>query len=399
LWITEVMAKKGITGSSYFDQVRSYNDTLREAFDADWAFTVFVVDSSNDSDNRLADGYFAYAYLGGPFAVLASGVNGYGPDNLDTVAAHEIGHIFMALDQYYSAQQACTRMSGYLGVENQNSQYGDCASDVAGIMRSQTSPYRTGAIDEYARGQIGWRDSDGDGILDPMDTALIVPSADYVTDPEQPNVLTFTGTVQDNPYPSPLRRSTTINSIMQVHYRVEDGPWTDVQPDDGAFDTYAESFTFTTPPLPTGDLTVELRVFDSAGNELVQPLDSVSVVDPVDSVLDTTLTRLEQHSEGGQVTQVIYNGQGTSSASHVAGVYYRIDQAPWQPLAAEDGAFDEPQEDFTFIVDVTALSLGAHQVQAYSVDGEGNVETSPASDIISVQALLQYLFLPILKSP
>jgi hypothetical protein len=399
LWITEVMTKKGITGSSYFDQVRSYNNTLREAFDADWAFTVFVVDSSNDSDNRLTDGYFAYAYLGGPFAVLASGANGYGPDNLDTVAAHEIGHIFMALDQYYSAYQACTRRSGYLGVENQNSQYGDCASDTASIMRGQPSPYRTGAIDEYARGQIGWRDSDGDGILDPMDTALSVSSADYVTDPEQPNVLTFTGRVQDDPYPSPLRRSTTINSIVQVQYRVLDGPWTDAQPDDGAFDTYTESFTFTTSPLPTGDLTVELRVFDSAGNEVVQPVDTVSVVDPVDSILDTKLTRLEQHSQGGEVTQVIYSGQVTSSASHVASVYYRIDQEDWQPLAAEDGAFDEPQEDFTFTVDVTALGPGAHQVQAYSVDGEGNVETSPASDVISVQAAPQYFFLPFLTSP
>jgi hypothetical protein len=396
LWITEVMIKKGITGFAYFDQVRDYNNSLREAYDADWAFTVFVVDSSNDSDNRLTDSYFAYAYLGGPFAVLISGANGYGPANLDAVAAHEIGHIFMALDQYYAAYQTCTRTSGYLGVENQNSQFGECASDSTSIMRGHTSPYQTGAIDDYARGQIGWRDSDGDGILDPMDTLLSVLSADYVPPPEQPNVLTFTGRVRDDPYPSPLRRSTTINSIEQVQYRVAGAPWLDAQPDDGAFDTYTEGFSFTTPALPTGDLTVELRVIDSAGNELVQPIDNVSVVDPVDTILDTTLTRLEQYSEGGEVTQVIYSGQGTSSASFVAGAYYRIDQKPWQPLAAEDGAFDEAQEDFTFTVDVTALSPGVHQVQAYSVDGEANVETSPAGDIISIQAPPQYLFLPLL---
>jgi hypothetical protein len=229
-----------------------------------------------------------------------------------------------------------------------------------------------------------------------MDTLLSVLSADYVPPPEQPNVLTFTGRVRDDPYPSPLRRSTTINSIEQVQYRVAGALWLDAQPDDGAFDTYTEGFSFTTSALPTGDLTVELRVIDSAGNELVQPIDNVSVVDPVDTILDTTLTRLEQYSEGGEVTQVIYSGQGTSSASFVAGAYYRIDQKPWQPLAAEDGAFDEAQEDFTFTVDVTALSPGVHQVQAYSVDGEGNVETSPAGDIISIQAPPQYLFLPLL---
>ena len=174
----------------------------------------------------------------------------------------------------------------------------------------------------------------------------------------------------------------------------------DAQPVDGAFDTYTESFTFTTPPLPTGDLVVELRVIDSAGNELIQPIDTVPVVDPVDSILDTTLTKLEQYSEGGEVTQVIYSGQGISSTSHVAGIFYRIDNEPWQPLAAEDGVFDESQEDFSFIVDATALSPGLHQVDAYSVDGEGNAETSPASDTItiSVQAPTRYLFLPLLMT-
>jgi hypothetical protein len=396
LWITEVMTKKGYTGSSYFDQVRGYNNALREVYNTDWAFTIFVVDSTNDSDNRFSDGYFAYAYLGGPFTVMTYGNNGYGPYNMDAVAAHEMGHIFLALDQYYSAYQSCTRVSGYLGVENQNSQYGSCASNVTSIMRGQVWPYGEGAVDEYARGQVGWRDSDGDGILDPVDTTLSIVGADYVTDPERPNVLTFTGGVEDSPYPSPFRRSTLINTIEQVQYRVAGGKWTDAQPADGAFDTYAETFIFTTPPLPTGDQTVEMRVSDSAGNQLIQAIDTVSVVDPVDDILDTSLTRLGQHSEGGEVTQIIYSGQGISSTSYVAGVYYRIDDAPWQPIAADDGAFDEPLEDFSLTIDLTALSPGVHEVQAYSVDGAGNVESSPAVDSIFVQAPTYVILLPLL---
>jgi len=398
LWISQVMTQKGVSGSSYFDQVRRYNNALRGVYDTDWAFTIFVVDSSTDADNRFSDGYFAYAYLGGPFTVLTYGNNGYGPSNMDAVAAHEIGHIFLALDQYYSAYQYCTRRSGYLGVENQNSQYGGCASNTSSIMRGQTSPFRAGLIDDYARGQIGWRDSDGDGILDPMDTSLSIPSADYVADPERPNILTFDGTVQDDPYPSPLRCSVTINRIAQIQYRVADGTWMDAQPGDGAFDTRAEPFTFTTPPLPTGDLNIELRVVDSAGNELIQLLETVSIVDPVDTILDTTMSRLEQHSEGGETTQVVYSGQGASSTSYIAGVYYRIDNEPWQPLASADGAFDEPEEDFTFMVDLTALSPGDHQIKAYSVDGQGNVETSPANDFISIEARTHYVFLPLLAA-
>jgi len=398
LWIAEVMEKKGYTGSSYFDQVRRYNNDLRDTYGTDWAFTIFVVDSSHDGDNRFSGGYFAYAYLGGPFTVMTYGNNGYGPHNMDAVAAHEIGHIFLALDQYPSAYQPCTRQSGYLSVENQNSQYGECASDEPSIMRGQTWPYRSGAIDEYARGQIGWRDSDGDGILDPVDTSLSVVSVEYVADAERPNVLTFTGSVQGSPYPSPRRRSVIINTIEQVQYRVAGGAWTDAHSADGAFDTYTEAFTFTTSLLPTGALDIDLRVVDSAGNELIQTAATVSVVDPVDEILDTTMTRMGQQAEGEEVTHITYSGQGISSVSHIAGIYYRLDNGPWQPIAADDGAFDEPYEDFTLTIDLTTLNPGDHQIQAYSVDGEGNTETSPASDFISVQPQTQYVFLPLVRA-
>jgi len=394
LWIAEVMEKKGYTGFSYFDQVRQYNNALRETYDTDWAFTIFVVDSSEDRDNRFSDGYFAYAYLGGPFTVMTYGNNGYGPQNMDAVAAHEIGHIFLALDQYYAAHQPCTRQSGYLGVENQNSRYGDCASDIPSIMRGQTWPYYGGDIDEYARGQIGWRDSDGDGIFDPVDTTLNVVDTHYVTDIEQPNILTFSGIVRDDPYPSSLRRSTIINTIEEIQYRVAGEEWIDARSTDGAFDSYVEEFTFTTPLLPTGELDVDLRVVDSAGNELIQTISTVSVVDPVDEILNTTLTRQGQQAGSGEPTYVTYNGYGTSAVSYVAGVYYRIDDGPWQSIMADDGVFDESQEEFTITIDLTTLGSGVHQVQAYSVDGDEHIETSPASDSISVEPQTQYIFLP-----
>jgi hypothetical protein len=394
LWVTEVMDSMGYTGYSYFDQVRHYNNALRDRYDTDWAFTIFVVDSSNDSDNRFSDGYFAYAYLGGPFCVLTYGNNGYGSYNMDAVAAHEMGHIFWALDQYYSAHQPCTRKSGYLSVENQNSQYGSCALDEPSIMRGQTWPFHNGAADDYARGQIGWRDSDGDGILDPVDTTLSVTSSDHEAKAEHPNILTFTGSVQDDPYPSPIRRSTIINTIQQVQYRVADGEWLDAEPTDGAFDTYAEGFTFTTPPLPTGELDVELRVLDSAGNELIQSVATVSVIDPVDAILNTTLMRLAPQDSDEQPSEFTYNGQSISATSHIAAVYFRVDGGDWQAVPAADGAFDQSQEEFTFIVDIAALDPGNHQIEAYSRDGEGNIETSPANDCFVVESHSQYVFLP-----
>lgn len=276
-WITEVMAEKGYTATSYFDQVRLYNHDLRQTYDTDWAFTIFVVDSSHDDDNRFSDGYFAYAYLGGPFAVMTTGCNGYGPHNLDAVVAHEVGHLFFALDQYYSAQQACTLRSGYLGVENQNSQYGDCILDQPSIMRGHISPYRNGVIDKYARGQLGWWDSDGDGIFDPVDTPLTISDIEVMTDTTSPDVLAVKGQVAEQPHPSPLRRDIIINRITQVTYRVVGSSWIDASPVDGAFDAHVEAFTFTTAPLTGGDWDVDLRVEDSAGNQVTETLATVSI--------------------------------------------------------------------------------------------------------------------------
>ena len=84
----------------------------------------------------------------------------------------------------------------------------------------------------------------------------------------------------------------------------------DAQPADGDFDTYTEDFTFTTPLLPTGELDIDLRVIDSAGNELIQTIATVSVMDPVDAILDTTLTQVVQQSadEDEEPITVAYSG-------------------------------------------------------------------------------------------
>lgn len=48
-WIQEIVVRAGFEGSpSHFDTVRTYNNYLLDTYDADMAFTIFVVDSSND---------------------------------------------------------------------------------------------------------------------------------------------------------------------------------------------------------------------------------------------------------------------------------------------------------------------------------------------------------------
>lgn len=399
LWITEVMAEKGFNGSTYFDQVRGYNQMLRETHDADWAFTIFVVDSSNDGDNRFADRHFAYAYLGGPFAVLTSGSNGYGIDNLDAVAAHEIGHVFLALDQYRTARQPCDRRSGYLGAENQNSEYGECALDEPSVMRGQVAPFARGDLDPYARAQIGWQDSDGDGILDPVDTTIKIDGVDYEADAVRTNVFTVAGDVLDEPHSSPLRRSVMINTVESVEWRVGGTDWTAAEAVDGGFDSYAEAFAFTTPPLPTGEADVEIRVVDSAGNTAQEVVATVSAVDPMEGVLETTLTRVGPQAMDASMQEVTYRGSARSAEdTFVANVYFRIDDGPWEGVTADDGAYDEAEESFTLPVDLDGLNPGEHQVEVYAVDGQGFVETSPTQDTFEVTLNTTRLFLPLVTT-
>ena len=277
-WIADAMAGLGYEDGFYFSRVRDYVNDLRETYQTDWAFTIFVVDSSVDDDNRFSDGLFAYAYLGGPFMVMTYGNNGYGPRNLDAVAAHEVGHIFGALDQYYSARQPCTRRGGYLGVENQNSQYGDCALSVSSIMRGGRVPYLTNALDPYASGQIGWRDRDGDGILDPLDTpiSIHIDAVDVVG-----AQISVDGFAEIEPFPAYSGQSVTINTLDVVQYQVDGGVWLPASAVDGAFDGVTERFRVTF-SLSSMEHSVLFTAVDSAGNSSeIYVVEQSDMLDPV----------------------------------------------------------------------------------------------------------------------
>jgi hypothetical protein len=376
LWISQVMGELGYSASSYFTRVRDYNNALRNQYQTDWAFTIFVVDSSTDGDNKFSDGYFAYAYLGGPFMVMTYGNNGYGPGNMDAVAAHEMGHIFLALDQYYSAYQSCTYRSGYLYVANQNSQYGTCSSNEASIMRGQVWPYSTGAVDYYARGQVGWWDSDSDDILDPVDTTLEITLEPQVENPTLESMITYLGSVRDIPYPSPIWSPVTINTITSVQYRLNGGPWLAASPGDGAFDSASESYTFTTEPLTPGVYVVDMQAINSAsGSQILAEGDVLVILDPIDGALSSLLYPYSPDPTTDDTPT--YTGLATADlagGATVARVEYRVDGGQWQEATASDGAFDEAIEGFTFTPE--PLAPGLHTFEAQAVDSNGKAESS-----------------------
>lgn len=280
VWIGEAMSGLGYGGAaSYFTKVYSYLNDLRARYHTDWAFAIFVADSYQD-DGYFADGTFAYGYLGGPFLVMTYDNDNWGIANMDTITAHETGHIFLALDEYAGAGAACTDYSGYLWVPNQNSLYpapSSCGLNQDCIMRSAHA--LPAPVCPYTRGQVGWRDSDGDGLLDPVDTTVLTLQS------RPPEITTgaagYSGTVQDVPWDSPQYPDVSINRVTDVQYQIDGGAWQRVPAADGAYDETLEEFRFTTPLLGQGSHTVNIRALDRWGRVSAMTTDTFAVASEV----------------------------------------------------------------------------------------------------------------------
>ncbi len=109
--------------------------------------------------------------------------------------------------------------------------------------------------------QFGWRDSSGNNIFDIVDFLPTTMLNDYYPDPTSDNTPTYTGratTIDTYPNNNPhgSRNRITINKIVTVIYRVDNGNWITAMPVDGSFDGAIEDFIFTTPQISDGTHTI-----------------------------------------------------------------------------------------------------------------------------------------------
>jgi hypothetical protein len=170
-WMQDAMddlqARPGATNTLRMYQ---WNNDRRSALSFDWWFIIFVVRDICDPDHRFPpggpDAPTSYASFYGPCEVLLP-VNGgtWGIDHLDYVAAHETCHIFGAPDEYGDACVCNDTPWGYLRARNGNC--AQCQGSISCIMKAESTCVFT--MCDFTRAHLGWRDSDQDGILDPID--------------------------------------------------------------------------------------------------------------------------------------------------------------------------------------------------------------------------------------
>jgi hypothetical protein len=193
-------------------------------------------------------------------------------DDLGNVVAHEIGHVFGAADEVWADGSDCGTGStcdiefGYLSVENQNCNRRpqQCALDRPDCVM------RVGDLDylcPYSAGQVGWRDSDSDGVVDPIDTTPALTITGYPSNPSPSHILEYSAEVADIPWPTtqPGYIPVAINKVS-VQYQIgsTSGSWVTALPGDGAWDSsYEEGFKI--PIFDNGTYTIYLRAVNEVG--------------------------------------------------------------------------------------------------------------------------------------
>jgi hypothetical protein len=152
LWITEIMGKFGYDTGDKFARCTAFNTAKRIAYKANWSALSFIGYNPSPAASTFTNGYFAYAYLGGPYSQLLFRNDGWATTNYDVVNAHETGHLFRAQDEYYQAGYGgCTSCAvSTNGVYNGNCEY--CNPNAQPCMMRGNNL----ALCGYTPGQIGW---------------------------------------------------------------------------------------------------------------------------------------------------------------------------------------------------------------------------------------------------
>lgn len=150
LWRDPAMQQLGFAGN--LQGVIDFVAAIRRTLGTDWGFAGFFT--------KYPLHHFAYASK--PRLVMHFDNGAWGSDNIDRVFTHEAGHLFGCPDEYTASNCDCQKLFGVLRERNGNCR--TCASPFVDCLMEAN----TWAMCDFTRTHLGWRDSNGDGVLDPL---------------------------------------------------------------------------------------------------------------------------------------------------------------------------------------------------------------------------------------
>ncbi len=229
IWVSKFLSDVGFAGNTNLDDnIRAFNNSQREKLDTDWSFTIFVVNSQNDGDGSFAPGGSfsrAFAFAGGLFEVVPS-------TRPASTFTHETGHMFWARDEYIGGGNY-TQRRGYYNAQNTNAidlnptqNFQQELSIMSAGSFLQTA-YDTLVTSDATLAQIGWKDSDQDGIFDVLDVPLLLEGTGRLNTAADTYRFVGRAAVQTlaNRNSSGTQNDITLNKIGRIEYRINNGPW------------------------------------------------------------------------------------------------------------------------------------------------------------------------------
>jgi hypothetical protein len=271
LWVPDFLAVTGFGGidtttSGILSDIRKFNNFQRQQTNADWAFTVFVVNDANDPDKRFdLSGSItqAFAFAGGHFMVVPA-------SRPEATFAHEAGHMFWAFDEYADSDgvpDEYLKKRGYYNTQNTNAADNpeEGFAQQISIMTDgslMAAAYDANTSSESSLEMIGWKDSDEDGIFDVLDVPFELNGTGRYNASTGRYLFTGSSAVRTLPNLNSfgLKNDITINRIRQVEYSIDGGPWTVYQT--FADRTYKTNLDLSI-PLTAGEHTIKIRTVDT----------------------------------------------------------------------------------------------------------------------------------------
>jgi len=244
LWIDDFMDEFSEIKDRTFRSISDVCEYYRDVEDKDWFYVIFIINdyelnehnmnvkAENDArhaDERLKEHELDlipshWTYTWEDFIVLS--FYHWKIYKMDTVAdpiVHETCHIFGATDEYVIASRCGDKGDSVLRIPNLNHENCDSDNTVDCIMgNNRSSQYyeevlRNAFLNEYfckySAWQIGWRDLDCDGLIDPLD--------EYPFEIDKPE-LTFDST---HSFPVVYWEYPECQTVDYYEYRVDNEEW------------------------------------------------------------------------------------------------------------------------------------------------------------------------------